>query len=125
MLVARHAGVPSGMRGGFTLIEVLIALLLFELGMLALTGVAAVAARDLASANRTARAHALARNRVEMLRSTRCPSPVSGSTSANGINERWRVTAEENTRRIADSVEFTLPSGRIRRVVREAWVVCS
>jgi Tfp pilus assembly protein PilV len=112
------------MRGGFTLVEVVVALLLFELGMLALTGVAAVAARDLASANRTARAHALARNRVEMLRSARCPPPASGSTSASGTTERWRVTAEKNTRRIADSVEFTLPSGRVRRVIREAWILC-
>jgi type IV pilus modification protein PilV len=113
------------MRGGFTLIEVLVALLLFELGMLALTGVTVVAARDLASANLTARAHAVARNRVETLRSSRCPTPASGSASDKGIVERWHVSAEQNARRIADSVEFQLPSGRIRRVVREAWMSCT
>ena len=113
------------MRGGFTLVEVLVALLVFELGMLALTGVAAVAARDLASASRTARANALARNRVEALRSTSCPEPASGSASVGGTTERWRVSVEHNARRIADSVEFALPSGKVRRVVREAWVLCS
>ena len=125
MLLGGSPHLACGMRVGLTLVEVLVALLLFELGMLALTGVAAVASRDLASAKLTARAHALARNRVEALRSAPCPQPAFGLTAEHGTTERWRVSADHIARRIVDSVEFALPSGRVRYVVREAWVPCS
>ena len=67
---------------GFTLIEVLIALVIFEFGMLALAATSAVAARDLGVANRRMKANAIARNRVELLRADAC-RPTMRSRAAN------------------------------------------
>jgi type IV pilus modification protein PilV len=112
-------------RTGFTLIEVLIALVVFEFGMLALAAVAAVAARDLATASLTNRAHDLARNRVEQLRATACATgPGAGETSSGGITEFWRVDASGALRILSDSVDFTLPRRRRANIVLRARRLC-
>lgn len=114
------------MRSGFTLIEVLVALVLFQIGMLALTAMNAVAARDIATAKLTARAYALARNRVEMLRATSCVMAVpAGAQPARGLTEFWRVDVDGARRSITDSVDFTLPRGRRAHIVARGFTLCT
>lgn len=113
------------MRKGFTLIEVLVALVLFEFGMLALAATTAMAARDLAAANLGFRAQALARNRVEQLRASACPAPGAGYAQAGGLREFWRVDAAGQLRIISDSVDFKLPRARRGSHVRRAWTICA
>jgi len=113
------------MRTGFTLIEIVLALLLFQFGMLALAGASAVAARDLAAANRRARAQALAEARVARLRAGRCPAPAAGSQRApGGLEEYWRVAAHGRAREVVDSVAMELPGARTSSLVLRAWVLC-
>jgi Tfp pilus assembly protein PilV len=112
-------------RRGSSLIEALIALVLFQFGMLALVATSAVAARDLAAAHRHARAQALATNRVEQLRARACPASVAGSMSwPGGLTEYWRVEASGTRRIISDSVELLLPRGRRASHVIQAHVLC-
>lgn len=113
------------MRNGLTLIEVLVALFLFEFGMLALAAASAAAARELAAANIGLRAQALARDRVEQLRVTACGAPSAGGATTNGITETWQVRASGSVRIIADSVSFMLPRGRRAAIVRRAWTICA
>jgi Tfp pilus assembly protein PilV len=112
-------------RKAFTLIEVLVALVLFEVGMLALAATSAMAARDLAAANLSVRALAVARNRVELLRASGCPAPGAGDVQAGGLKEFWRVDAAGPLRIISDSVDFRLPRARRGSHVRRAWTVCA
>ena len=115
------------MRSGFTLVETLVALLLFQIGMLAVAATGAVAARDVAIARRTALARDLARNRVEALRSTACGVTGSGAGSAEsaaGVTEHWRVVASGSGRAIVDSVAFALPAGRRGSVVIRGATLC-
>lgn len=114
------------MRRGFTLIEVVLALLLFEFGMLALAATTVVAARDLSVANRRARAQSLAESRVAALRARPCPPTGSGSaTVAGGLEEHWRVSGDGQAREIVDSVTMTLPGARRGSFVLRAWVLCA
>lgn len=114
------------MRKGFTLIEAIVALVLFAFGMLALAATSAIAARDLAVANRSMRAQALARHRVELLRASACPTPGTGSAqAAGGLREFWRVDAAGPLRVVSDSVDFMLPGARRGNIVRRAWTVCA
>ena len=113
------------MRAGFTLIEALIALVLFQIAALALAATTAVAARDLAIANRHARAEALARDRVARLRSSACAGAAGGSRQhAGGLEEYWRVTIDGQARKVSDSVVLRLPGGRVSAVVMTAWELC-
>jgi type IV pilus modification protein PilV len=111
---------------GFTLIEVLIALVIFEFGMLALAATSAVAARDLAEANHRIRAQAIASNRVEQLRASACQLSPAGSAEIRGrLKEFWRVETVGSLRVIADSVEFPTTRGRLSSVVIRGWTLCA
>lgn len=113
------------MRDGFTLIEVLIALVIFEFGMLALAATSAVAARDLAEANHRMRAQAIASNRVEQLRAGACELSSAGGAETRGrLKEFWWVEAVGSRRIIADSVEFPSIRGRRSSLVLRGWMLC-
>jgi Tfp pilus assembly protein PilV len=110
---------------GFTLIEALVALVLFQIAALALAATSAVAARDLAAANRHARAHLLAQDRVGRLRPGACLGPASGSQEhPGGLTEHWRVSADGPIRSVTDSVSLVLPGQRTGSVVVRAWSWC-
>jgi Tfp pilus assembly protein PilV len=112
------------MRPAFTLLEVLVALVLFEIGMLAIAATMAVTARELAAARWGTRAQTLVRERVERLRSG-CPAPQAGTATALGVlTEHWRVEADGPLRAISDSISYPLPSGRRGHVVHQAWTLC-
>jgi prepilin-type N-terminal cleavage/methylation domain-containing protein len=112
------------MRRGFTLIETLVALVLFQIGMLAVAASGAVAARDVATARRIAWARDLARNRVEALRAAACAAPSQGSAGIIGGAEHWSVTPAGDAREIVDSVSFALPAGRFGFVVVRGAILC-
>jgi prepilin-type N-terminal cleavage/methylation domain-containing protein len=110
----------------FTLIEVLIALVIFEFGMLALAATSAVAARDLAEANHRIRAQTIAGNRVEQLRAGACQLSPAGNAEVRGrLKEFWRVEAVGSRRVITDSVEFPTTRGRRSSVVLRGWTLCT
>ena len=112
------------MRPAFTLIEVLVAMVLFEFGMLALAATSAVTARSFGVAVRRARAQSVAAARVEQLRAGACAVTLPGRASHTGFTESWRVDAIGRRRLIEDSVEIVLPRARRASVVRRAWTVC-
>jgi len=112
------------MRRGFTLIEALIALVLFEFGMLALVATNALIARDLAAFKRRASAHALASQRVELLRARACDAPAAGVADSAGFVETWTVAVQGSHSSIVDSVAFALPRGRQSSVVVRASLLC-
>jgi len=114
------------MRNGFTLVETLVALVLFEFAMLALTAMSAVAARDLATARLRTQARAVATYRVESLRSTACGSAAKAARdSSAGLIEHWRVDVRGRGRDITDSVVFALPRGRRGTVVVRGAALCA
>ena len=113
------------MRSGFTLIEALVALVLFQIAALALAATTAVAARDLAVANRHTRANVVARDRVARVQSSACATPSAGSQEhPGGLRERWGVEVDGPLRIITDSVTIALPRGRVGSVVIRAWEIC-
>lgn len=112
-------------RRGFTLIETLIALILLQLGVAALVATAGTMARDLAEAAARRRAHAAARNRVDVIRSAACTSAVSGSARLEaGMEESWRVETRGAGRLVVDSVAVPLGRGRRAFAVSRGWIVC-
>jgi Tfp pilus assembly protein PilV len=113
-------------RAGFTLVEVIVALVLFQFGMLALAATSAVAARELAVARHSARARAVARDRVESFRAISCPSASFGTvTHPGGLTESWRVEAVGLKRLIADSLEYALPRGQRGHFVLRTATICT
>jgi prepilin-type N-terminal cleavage/methylation domain-containing protein len=112
------------MRPAFTLVETLVALVLFGIGMLAVAASGAYAARELAAARATAAARLLARNRVETLRAVACGPDITGYDSTHARSERWTVRAEGASGSIIDNVDYALPRGGRGRIVIRAAVLC-
>ena len=85
---------------GFTVVEVLVAVMVISVGILALAGSSSAVARMLASGRQTTLAVEAADRRLEELRrqaraaAPACLAPGSGAvTGSDGIDERWDVVA--------------------------------
>lgn len=78
---------------GFTIIEVLVAILLLAIGLLALAFTGALASRWIAEGGRSIEAATLAWQRAEILRSTSlpCRAGAQGDSTVHGLAVRWRV----------------------------------
>jgi Tfp pilus assembly protein PilV len=112
-------------RQAFTLVETLVALVIFQFAMLALALGAAVAARDLMVARRLTMAHTMARNRVERLASLSCPAVGRGALQTKPFIEYWRVDAVADRRTVSDSVVFPRPNGTLGVAVARATTLCT
>jgi Tfp pilus assembly protein PilV len=110
---------------GFTLAELVVALVLLGCGALALIAASATAARGIGLAEAQERANAAARHRVERIASGECSAMRDGAfvDSVLGIRERWTITNGRGTRLVTDSVA-PLESADEGRVVLSRLVLC-
>jgi prepilin-type N-terminal cleavage/methylation domain-containing protein len=126
--VARHlksAASGSSRRRGFTLIELLVALVLLNVGLVALVALSAALTRVGDDTRAVARAYRLASSHLERMASLPCATAVAGtSTPSAGISESFGDTpAPNDTRLLRDSVAFAVP-GRWRNIVMETRARC-
>lgn len=78
-------------REGYTLVEVIVALMLFTVGALALMSTSTVLAIQLGNDARRERAGRIAAARLEELRST-CHAAASGREQIGDVTSGWAVT---------------------------------
>ena len=125
MLQLRTHEQPTA-RPGFTLAELLVALLLVNCALVALVSTSAATARWLASAGAGARAASAAVARVERLASQSCAVASSGSVvDTRGLREWWTVAREDDgSRSLSDSVEYLSLRGVRRTAAASARTLC-
>ena len=110
-------------RAGFTLVELLVALMVFSVGALAMVATASnVMTLITASKNRTLAA-AVAEARFERLRSQPCSAHHTDSTTSRGIAESWQVV---NLARADDvTVRVTFISNRSQQTrIYRSFITC-
>ena len=101
-------------REGFTVTEVLVAIVILTIGILALAGSSTGATRMLSQGERTTWAAAVASARIEALRRTAnrsiptCTdiSFVSGTATTRGVAESWVVPTTGNARVVLEVVTY-------------------
>ena len=117
---------------GFTLVEVLIALVVLSVGILALTGSSAVVNRMIGRGKIETHAALLAAQRVESLRlaaastSPRCTSPTfrgGGPMWDDGLKQTWTVDPAGTPRRVRVTVTYLTIRGA-RSAVLETTIPC-
>jgi len=102
-------GTPSR---GYTLVELIVALLLFAIGGLALAGTSAVIGRALNVDVQRERAARLASRQIEIL-SAACHEAVNGSWIAPPINSEWMVSRPDAGHiDVSESVSYPTTNGR-------------
>lgn len=106
---ARRAG--RALRGdakGFTLLEVIVAMMVLSVGVLGMASTTLALSRQIAGTRQQTLAAMLAQSRFERLRSVPCAAVSAGSESNRGITETW---ARRDTTRaiiVTDTVRWTV-----------------
>ncbi len=96
-------------RRGFTLIEVLIAVVLVDVALLALVAAGSTLVRRTTEVRVRTIAARLAIDRLQLLGAGACAATTGAMTSAGGIREFWGAMSPVNgVREIFDSVTFTV-----------------
>jgi len=102
---------------GFTLIEVLIAVVILSVGVLGMVGSAGLASRMIGQGKRNTQAALVAMQRMETLRgqalatNPRCTGLASGTATTTGVTETWTVTGAGRSRRIRLIVRYQTNRG--------------
>ena len=99
-------------RSGFTIIEIMVAMLVLTVGLLALAGSAALVTRMVTQGHLDTEASTVAAQRFEILRSQPCDS-ISGDTATMGPHATtWTVTTIANGRARQVTVQVASPTTR-------------
>lgn len=118
------------MRRGFSLVEVMIAIVILAVGILALAGTAGAVTKMIARGGRMGGSSVAAEDALESLRAGICrtfPGKTTGSQSGTGTNGKytlsWTTTANDWLRTISLSVSY--PNGTATRTdVYETMISC-
>lgn len=124
---ARVAAPPRHTRRGFTLVEVVFAIVLLSVGLLALATLGVTSSKMTRGGSVQTVASALAQARFDSLASIPCQTFVAAGTTTGrppvyrGITERWVVTAATYRLDLQDTL--TVP-GRSRPLVYRNVLPC-
>src|ERR1051325_662089 len=106
-------------RRGFTLPELLVAIVLIDLGLLSIVAMSAVVVREADEGRARAAAARAALNRLEAIQSVACAAGAGTAAGPHGIRERWTATVSDSaTLEIADTGSFRTASGVNEIVMR-------
>ncbi|MGI9140266.1 MAG: type IV pilus modification PilV family protein [Gemmatimonadaceae bacterium] len=99
-------------RAGFTLVELIVAMLMLTIGLLGLAGVGAVVLKQMKGGTYQTIAASIAQSRFEQFEGDPCSTIASGSATVRGMQEKWTVSAMGiRAKAIRDTVTFVGTSG--------------
>ncbi|MFI5234296.1 MAG: prepilin-type N-terminal cleavage/methylation domain-containing protein [Gemmatimonadales bacterium] len=106
---------------GFTITEVLIAVIVLAIGVLALVGGAGAATKMLSQGQRTTSAVGVGAGRLDRLRNVanatnpRCTSSsfATGTATTNGVSESWTVPTSGASRTVVEAITYKKYGGTI------------
>lgn len=99
-------------RSGFTIVEVVVAMLVLSVGLLGLAASAGAATKMIAQGNRYTEASTLANERFEILSTERCPTVATGSETRGAYSLSWTVVSAAGGRARELNVSVTSPTSR-------------
>jgi prepilin-type N-terminal cleavage/methylation domain-containing protein len=116
---------------GFTIVEVMIAIIVLTVGLLGLVTTSALVTRMIGRGQRSANAATFASKRLELLRVTGCRSQAAGKdtlytqTGTALATNSWGFTAATNKHwAIVDTVKYQTSTGAWRTDIMETQVSC-
>ena len=126
-----HIQHPPADRGGFTLIEVMIAVVILAIGVIALMGSSAMVTRMIGAGKHSTQAVEVATRRIENLRRAAYASTppctdaafASGTATGTGYSEVWIVSGTGALRTVVDTVTYTTARGQ-KQLGLETRILC-
>lgn len=115
-----------GSRGGFTLVELIVAMLMLTIGLLGLAGVGAVVLKQMKGGTYQTIAASIAQSRFEQMEGDACATIVGGSATVRGMSETWTVAALGiRARTVHDTVTFVGTKGTTKKVGIHTVLACT
>ncbi len=99
------------MRKGFSLIELMVAIMVLTVGLLGLAASSAVATQMIGGGGRHTLAASVAQSRFEMLRRGRCATLSGGSSYTRGVSESWQIDSVRTSAFITSRVTYQTRRG--------------
>lgn len=100
-----------GVPRGFTLIELMVAIVILCIGVLGLAATSGVVTRQIGGGAQQTLAATLAQGRLESFHSRDCSTLTSDSTVTRGMTEVWTRTNASRAVIITSTVTYTTPRG--------------
>ena len=114
-------------RRGFALPELIVAMVILTVGILALASTAAGVMKQMRSGNQRALAAVVAQSRLEGMRSLQCANLSSSSATTRGLREKWTIGAMMAGGRavaVKESVTYVPRAGKTSTLVITGLVPC-
>jgi prepilin-type N-terminal cleavage/methylation domain-containing protein len=108
---------------GYTIIELLVAVMIFSVGLLGMAGTASVIMSTVTSTKSRTIAASVAESRFERMRATACVSRAGGSAVSRGISETWTLNRLTRADEVTVNVSF-LSSHRKRTETFRSYLPC-
>ena len=113
------AAIFDGMRPAFTVVELLVAIVILTVGILALAATAGLVASHVGDGGRLTAAAHLARSALDSLATLDCRAVRSGAATRDGARAEWTAVPES----VATGVELVVASDLRRGVRRESFAL--
>lgn len=122
---ANRVSPGAGGRAGFTIVELIVAMLMLTIGLLGLAGVGGVVLKQMSSGKYQTIAASIAQSRFEQLEGDPCASILAGTATVRGMTEKWNVAALGlRAKTVYDTVTFVTSSGT-KKVGIHTVVACT
>jgi Tfp pilus assembly protein PilV len=92
--------VPGGREGGFTIVEIVVAIMILTFGVLGLAGTTALMVRQVTLAQMATERAAALQSVLEQLRSTDWESVADGSTTVGHVDVTWWIDGDFTQSRV-------------------------
>jgi prepilin-type N-terminal cleavage/methylation domain-containing protein len=112
-------------RSGFTLIEMIIAIIVMSIGIMGLAGTASYVAQQMGGGGAQTVAAALATQVSDSLAARRCAALIGGSKTKRGITLTWSVADSSRTKWVTEQVQFKTKRGATKTVNYVTVIQCS
>lgn len=121
----RRRSPRSHQRRGFTLVELMVAIIIMAVGVLGLASTSTVVSRLMGGANQQTIVANVSASRFERLRSVQCSQIKAGSSYVRGVTERWGVQKLDlATWKVADTLWWNGAGRQSHRQSFESYVRC-
>ena len=102
---------PLRTRHGFTIIEMIIAIIVMAVGVMGLAGTARYVAMQMGNGRTQTIAATFATKIADSLSARRCSSIVGGTQTKRGVTITWTVADSTKTKWVTESVQYKTKSG--------------
>ena len=115
---------PRQPRRGFTLIEMIIAIIVMAIGVMGLAGTASYVAIQMGGGNAQTLAAALATKVSDSLSARRCSALVGGTQTKRGVTVTWSVADSSRTKWVSEQVQYKPKRGPMKTVNYVTVIQC-